>query len=73
MKGTIVYQNVLLDTVDDQVFLEVHPDAYGLSDDPYQIAIGAARLQGVAHMVDWTLVREVIRKEDGIARNVTRR
>jgi len=73
MRGKIVYESVLITRVGDAVFLEVHPDSYAMTRDAQTIVKERAQSGGFVDMVDLGLVREVIRKRDGIARDVTRR
>ena len=72
MRGRIIYESVLMTRVSDSVFLEVHPDVYKTESDPIRKVLNAARAQGFMDMLDWSLVNQVIRKRDGIARDVTR-
>jgi L,D-transpeptidase ErfK/SrfK len=67
----IVYEPVLLAKVGDAVFLEVHPDPYKRGANPLLKAYDIARTEGFSGEMDWTLVKDVIRKHDGIARDVT--
>jgi L,D-transpeptidase ErfK/SrfK len=71
--GTIAYEPVLSAHQGDAVFLEVHPDVYKKGSDALSVALGQARAGGFLDLVDQARVREVIRKHDGIARDVTRR
>jgi L,D-transpeptidase ErfK/SrfK len=73
MPGKILYEPVLLANVEGAVYLEVHPDAYEKGPDPLPFVLARARAEGYEGMLDLALVNEVIRKRDGIARNVTRR
>jgi L,D-transpeptidase ErfK/SrfK len=72
-RGRIVYEPVLIARVGDRLFLEVHPDAYGTGPEPLGKVLEQARSGGYADMLDLPLVKETIRKRDGIARDVTRR
>jgi len=73
MRGRIIYEPVLVSHTQGSVFLEVHPDPYKKGTDPLSRVMDRARSEGFLDMVDLTLVEEVIRKRDGIARDVTRR
>jgi hypothetical protein len=61
----------LIARTEDAIFLEVHPDAYKKAPDPLQRVLDEARSEGFVDVLDLPLVKEVIRKHDGIARNVT--
>jgi L,D-transpeptidase ErfK/SrfK len=71
-RGHTIYEPVLLTKAGDRVFLEVHADAYKKAPDPFSKVLGLARDGGFLEMLDLRLVREVIKKHDGIARDVTR-
>jgi len=70
--GRIVYEPVLVARVENAVFVEVHPDTYALGPEPLATVVEAARAGGYFDLLNMSLVGEVIRKRDGIARNVTR-
>jgi L,D-transpeptidase ErfK/SrfK len=71
--GRIIYEPILLARIGDGVFLEVHPDAYRKIPDPLARTVEIARAAGVSHMLDYPAVKEVIRKRDGIPRDISRR
>ena len=72
-RGRIVYEPVLVAHEGDRVFLEVHPDVYKRGPDPFTFIIDRAQSEDFLDMLDMSLVREVIQKRDGVARDVTRR
>ena len=53
-------------------FFEVHSDVYRKAPDPLTLVIDRARAEGFLEMLDLSLVREVILKREGIARDVAR-
>lgn len=73
MSVRIVYEPVLMTREGDAVFLEVHPDTYGMAADARKAIMERARLKGYFELVDQALVEEAFRKRDGVVRNVTRR
>ena len=73
MRGRIIYEPVLVAIVGDSIFLEVHPDSYKIGSDPLRKVLNTARSEGFLEVLDLPLVKEVIQKREGIARNVTRR
>jgi L,D-transpeptidase ErfK/SrfK len=73
MPGRITYEPVLIARIGNSVFVEVHPDPYGKALDPMAWIIERARQEGYLDMLDLNLLREAIRKRDGVARDVTRR
>ena len=70
--GTILYEPVLITRIGNSVYLEVHPDEYGLASAPLATVMERARSAGYLEMLNLSLVRDAIRRRDGIARNVTR-
>jgi L,D-transpeptidase ErfK/SrfK len=72
MRGRIIYEPVLLAETDGVVLLEVHPDVYRKVPDMLARVQQLAQASDLADMIDWALVKEVIHKRDGIARDVTR-
>jgi L,D-transpeptidase ErfK/SrfK len=72
-RGRIIYEPVLIARIENAIFLEVHPDPYREGPDPLDRVVEAARTEGFFDVLDLALVKEVIRKRDGIARDVTRR
>lgn len=72
-RGRIIYEPLLMAHLGHSVFLEVHPDAYKKGSDYFRKVIEIAREDGVLHMLDLALVQQVIKKQDGIARDVSRR
>ncbi len=71
--GRIIYQPVLIARTENAVFLEAHPDVYRIGLNPLAAVIDRATEEGFLDMLDLERVQEVIRNQDGIARDVTRR
>jgi L,D-transpeptidase ErfK/SrfK len=71
-RGRIVYEPVLIAHLENEIYLEAHPDPYRKSGDPLAKIVEAARAGGFFEDLNLSLVNEVIRKRDGIARDVTR-
>ncbi len=70
--GVSVYEPVLLTAAQGHVFLEVHPDAYRQAPAPLAYVKGLVAGQQLDERVDWNLVTEAIRRQAGIAVDVTR-
>jgi len=70
-RGRIIYEPVLIARTGNAIFLEVHPDLYRKGPVPLRKVLDVARTGGFLDMLDLPLVNEVIRKSDGIARDVT--
>jgi L,D-transpeptidase ErfK/SrfK len=73
MRGRIIYEPVLIARDRDSIFLEVHPDRYNRVSDSLGKVLNIAREEGFLDALDLQQVKDVIRKRDGIARDVTRR
>jgi hypothetical protein len=73
MRGKIAYEPVLITRFGDSVLLEVHPDAYGKGPDPMAFVKERARSEGYLDLIDFQLARVVIKRRDGVARDVTRK
>lgn len=70
--GSLVYQPVLVAVDGDEVYLEVHRDAYGRGPDAMEFVKARTRELGVFDRVDWDVVARVIRERSGTARLVSR-
>ncbi|MEQ1814676.1 MAG: L,D-transpeptidase family protein [Candidatus Nitrotoga sp.] len=69
--GKIIYAPVLLVRLGDgRIFLEVHPDIYKKGIKPLTLVVKLAQAQGIANMLDWDGVKNVIRLREGLAREV---
>jgi L,D-transpeptidase ErfK/SrfK len=69
--GKTIYQPVLIARIGNAVFLEVHPDVYGRGPDPARTIRSFAESNGILDALNWDLITDVIRKRDGIARDVS--
>lgn len=71
-QGMIIYVPVLLARLPDgRIFLEVHRDIYEQAGDPLETAHRLAEANGLAQQIDWERVAEVVRRQVGMARDVT--
>jgi len=73
LRGRIIYEPVLIARTADAVFLEAHADAYKRAPDPMAWVLDRAASEGYLGMLDLNLVREVLRKREGVSRDVSRR
>jgi L,D-transpeptidase ErfK/SrfK len=71
--GRIIYEPILFARTETAVFLEVHPDAYKKVQDLLGRTMEIARAAGLADVLDYSAVKEVVRKRDGVPRDVSRR
>jgi L,D-transpeptidase ErfK/SrfK len=71
--GLLVYRRLLIAKVSDQIFLEVHRDIY--QKEPVILARFKEwlRIFNLESVVDRQLAQDIIRKQEGIAREITRR
>jgi L,D-transpeptidase ErfK/SrfK len=71
--GVTVYDPVLLARVaDGRLFAEVQPDPYRQGPDPLRHLQRLADTTGLASEIDWDRVRDVVRRREGVAVDVTR-
>ena len=69
--GRTIYSPVLIAHINNRIFLEVHPDVYNKVPDTERFIRDTLGSNNLADGVDWGAVKEVTRKHDGIARDVT--
>jgi L,D-transpeptidase ErfK/SrfK len=70
--GRILYEPLLLAVVDDEVYLEVHPDAYKrLAVDAHQRVRMLAAELALSGRIDWTAADQEIERRAGVARRVS--
>ena len=70
--GILVYRRLLIAKVGDQIFLEVHRDAYRKEPDALERFEELLRNFNLRFVVDRQLAQDIIRKQEGIAREITR-
>jgi L,D-transpeptidase ErfK/SrfK len=71
--GRTIYNPVLIAHIGNSIFIEVHPDVYNKGPDPELFIRETLGTNALADSVDWGAVKQVIRKRDGVARDVTMR
>ena len=70
--GVIIYQPVLLfEAPDKRIFLEVHRDIYKKDVDANGLARELADAARVSEKIDWKKAAQVIRAQEGVARDIT--
>lgn len=72
MRGASVYEPVLMLSDEGRVLLEVHPDPYRRASPPMRKARQLAAALGVSEAIDWGLAAEAVRRQAGIATDVSR-
>jgi L,D-transpeptidase ErfK/SrfK len=70
-RGRTIYEPVLAAVVDDRVFLEVHPDIYGLVPDAFDLALERLDRAGAGRRFDPARVRRAVAEREGLAVDVT--
>jgi L,D-transpeptidase ErfK/SrfK len=71
--GAIVYDPVLLArTADGRLYAEVQPDPYRHGPDPLRHLQTLADHAGIASEIDWNRVRDIVRRREGLAVDITR-
>jgi L,D-transpeptidase ErfK/SrfK len=68
-----IYQRVIVARTGDRVFLEVHPDVYRKQPDALGALLIAAREGNFASLLDWNNAKAIIAKQEGIAREITKK
>jgi hypothetical protein len=67
----MLHAPVLVTRAANDIFVEVHPDAYKRGADPLHEILEAAGVGGFVNSLDIDLINDAIRQRDGIARDVT--
>jgi L,D-transpeptidase ErfK/SrfK len=70
--GLIIYKPLLLARIDDRLFLEVHRDVYRKETDPLKTLLEIIAAHNLESRLDWQKAKEVIEKQEGLARDVTK-
>lgn len=70
--GILVYRRLLIARVGDRVFLEIHRDIYQRQPSVQEQFEATVKIFHLESMIDRGLARDLIRKQDGIARDITR-
>ena len=74
-RGTLVvnsYRTLLMAKVGEEIYLEVHRDVYRKSPPALELFDALARTHNLESLIDRRLVMDIIRKQDGIAKKISR-
>ncbi|MBS1170246.1 MAG: hypothetical protein H6R01_1164 [Burkholderiaceae bacterium] len=72
MEGRIIYTPVMLAHLPDgRIFVEVHTDVYKKAGDPMAAVRRLADSYDLTDRIDWQRVKEIVRRKEGMAREVT--
>jgi L,D-transpeptidase ErfK/SrfK len=72
MPGVLIYQPVVVATIDRRIWMEAHPDVYRRAPNALSVVRAAAERNGVASTINWEIVDTVLRERRGLAVDVTR-
>ena len=68
----LLYRRLLLARSGDRLFLEVHPDIYRKQPSIEPELRQLVDSENLASLIDWKLAADIMRRQQGIARNVTK-
>jgi len=68
----LLYRRLLVARIGGRLFLEAHQDIYGKQPSVEPELRQLAESENLASQIDWTLAGDIIRKQPGIARDVTK-
>ena len=71
--GLITYRRLMVARVENEIFLEVHPDIYRKAPEPWKQLREIAHYHHLAGEVDWQRAWDIIRRQEGIARPVAKK
>jgi L,D-transpeptidase ErfK/SrfK len=71
--GALLYHRLLVAKVGDQIFLEVHRDIYQKQPNIIEQFEQTLKTQNLDARVDWQLAKNIIRRQEGIAREISKR
>jgi L,D-transpeptidase ErfK/SrfK len=69
--GRIIYQRLMVARVGERLFLEVHRDIYRKQPDPLAILSAMAKTHNLESLLDWSIAKAIIAKQDGAVHKVT--
>ena len=70
--GRIIYKRLMVARLGERIFLEVHRDIYRKEPDPLAVLFAIAKTNNLESSLDWRIAKEIIGKQDGVAREVTK-
>ncbi len=71
--GLLLYRRLMIARVNERIYLEVHRDVYNKDSETRDRFEELLRTFNLEPLVDRDLANDIIRKQDGIAREITRR
>jgi L,D-transpeptidase ErfK/SrfK len=70
--GILVYRRLLIARVGDRIYLEIHRDIYERQPSVQEQFEATIKIFNLESMIDRDLAQDLIRKQEGIARDITR-
>ncbi len=70
--GRIIYQTLMVGRLGERISLEVHRDIYRKEPNPLTLLFAIAKTNNLESSLDWRIAKEIIAKQDGVAREVTK-
>ena len=71
--GIIIYKPLVVTRLGRQVFLEVHRDIYRKEPNLLDALVTIARTNNLGPSLDWEIAKEIIAKQEGVARDATKK
>jgi L,D-transpeptidase ErfK/SrfK len=71
--GLLLYQRLMVARLGDRIFLEVHRDIYRKEPNPLSALSKIATANNLQSALDWDIAKEIIAKQEGVARDVTKK
>jgi L,D-transpeptidase ErfK/SrfK len=72
MSGVLMYEPVIVATIEGRVWIEAHPDEYRRAPDAMRGIQAGAERDGLMSTINWAMVDTVLRERRGLAVDVTR-
>jgi L,D-transpeptidase ErfK/SrfK len=71
--GLLLYQRLMVARLEDRIFLEVHRDVYRKEPNPLEDLQAILKANYLGPVLDWTAAKAIIAKQEGVARDVTKK
>jgi L,D-transpeptidase ErfK/SrfK len=71
--GLLLYQRLMVARLEDRIFLEVHRDVYRKEPNPLADLLAIVKANYLEQVLDWTAAKAIIAKQEGVARDVTKK
>lgn len=71
--GLLLYQRLMVARLEDRIFLEVHRDIYRKEPNLLAELLAIVQASSLEPLLDWEAAKAIIAKQEGVAREVTKR